>query len=221
MSYCFLSQYFYFGILTKTMNKLIGISGKMQAGKDTTALMIAWLLEYSQYHDFDVLTYASYSRFDIPSWVRYSIYKFADYLKECVSAITGFPRNSLESKFVKDQQLEWLNNITVRELMQKFGEAGRDKIMPDFWIRCTLRNYSPDKLMIISDVRYQNEVKAIKDLGGIIIRINRPNSPKSNHISEIDLDNYDDWDYVIDNSGTLEDLFNKCKDLCISLGLSK
>lgn len=72
---------------------------------------------------------------------------------------------------------------------------------------------------IITDVRFPNEAQAIKDRGGILIRVNRPVSAiganklkhKSitQHPSETALDDYQDWNYIIDNNGTIEDLIEK------------
>ena len=44
------------------------------------------------------------------------------------------------------------------------------------------------------------------------------NLSQKNHISETILDNYDKFDYVIDNSGTLEDLENKAKEILEKIG---
>lgn len=76
---------------------------------------------------------------------------------------------------------------------------------------------------IITDVRFPNEIKAIKDNKGIIIKINR--FPKGilnqikvlnkEHISENSLDTYEEFDYTIDNNGTIEDLIKKVKEILI------
>ena len=68
---------------------------------------------------------------------------------------------------------------------------------------------------IISDVRFPNEAKAIKDKGVILIRINRPGNDTGKHLSEIALDDYKNWNYVIDNNGTIEDLIEKVKQILI------
>ena len=70
---------------------------------------------------------------------------------------------------------------------------------------------------IITDVRFPNEAKAIKAKGGIIIKINRTNntietSGIQKHESEIALDNYK-FDDIIENDGTLEDLFYKVHEI--------
>ena len=77
---------------------------------------------------------------------------------------------------------------------------------------------------IITDTRFPNEADAVKSRGGINIRLNRPNpkgiindfenSDINLHPSETALDNYT-FDYVIDNTGTIEDLIIKVKEILI------
>jgi hypothetical protein len=93
---------------------------------------------------------------------------------------------------------------------------------------------------IITDVRFENEAQTIKDKDGILIRLNRdlkylyPEQyslflkkgldttfedymmtldKRLSHPSEIGLDNYQDWNYVIDNNGSIEDLIEKIKQI--------
>lgn len=79
---------------------------------------------------------------------------------------------------------------------------------------------------VIPDVRFSNELKAVKDRGGITIRVNRPDFMenaltgekfpvkvyKKEHPSETSLDNAE-FDYVIDNSGSLGDLEEKVLEI--------
>lgn len=87
---------------------------------------------------------------------------------------------------------------------------------------------------IITDMRFPNELKAIKDRKGITIRVNRPILIKTDagnitisveeaikdgimapeHESETALDNAE-FDHVIDNDGTIEELIQKVKDILI------
>ena len=66
---------------------------------------------------------------------------------------------------------------------------------------------------IINDVRFPNEVKAIKKKDGIVIRINRETDYVSNHSSEIALDNYEDFDYTIDNNNCIDCLIESIKEI--------
>lgn len=143
--------------------------------------------------------------------------------------------------------------ITVRELLQKVGtDAMRDVIHPDVWVNALMKDYTsyyPESSnehlynkfpnWIITDVRFPNEAKAIKDRQGIVIRVNRPfkvegvyekdesgfdvlkyttNRPISLHESETALDDYS-FDYVIENSGTIEELIEKVKQMLIHFKL--
>lgn len=127
------------------------------------------------------------------------------------------------------------NKLTVRGLLQKLGtEAMRNVIHPNIHVNALFADYKMGPhtgitrdlkypKWIISDVRFPNEAQAIKDRGGIIIRINRP-EPMSlrgdikRHSSEISLD---DWifDVTINNSGSLLDLEETMKDLLYGLNI--
>lgn len=76
---------------------------------------------------------------------------------------------------------------------------------------------------LVTDVRFPNEAKAIKDREGILVRVNSrkeflPNPSLSHediHYSEVALDDYSNWDYIIDNNGSLEQLIDKVKTILI------
>lgn len=145
--------------------------------------------------------------------------------------------------------------LTPRKLLQLMGtECGRNILHPDIWVNALFSNYvsvkvknelldektkeASDKLWkighlkesnwIITDVRFPNELQAIKDRSGINIRVNRPcvecgayNNIACNkcshsnlHESETALDNAE-FDIVIENNSTLDDLINKVRELKI------
>ena len=105
--------------------------------------------------------------------------------------------------------------MTNRELMQKFGDLTR-QIDPDIWIKLALdiNNVNTD-VLIITDVRFKNEAKAIKDKGGILIRIESDRSEEDTHISEIDLDSYNIFDFgIVNNKDTsLDRLIEQVNDI--------
>lgn len=74
---------------------------------------------------------------------------------------------------------------------------------------------------VITDVRFPNEADAIKERGGIVVRINRFHSVVRDHNipehpSETALDNYS-FDYVIDNDGSIDDLTEKVRRTLIEI----
>lgn len=181
---------------------IIGIAGKAQAGKDTTAKMLACLLSNPD------ITWDMYWKSDIILPQDHFIRHYADLLKEVSQEMLDMPFDDFNNQEVKQTYIPWIG-MTVREFLQRLGNAVRNAIHPDFWVNALFNTYSDN--IIIADVRYPNEVQAIKDRGGKVIRIERPGAGAGNHISETALDNYTGWDIVIDNVGTLEDLFNVVK----------
>jgi hypothetical protein len=121
----------------------------------------------------------------------------------------------------------YLIKMTPRLLLQLLGtECGRDIIHPNIWCNSLMSEYKgfqhpqlaevtigpvvefPN--WVITDVRFPNEVKCIKDRGGVIIRVERDetNIP-SKHLSETALDHYGDFDYVLYNNGSQKELLTK------------
>lgn len=203
---------------------LIGIAGLIGSGKDTVA-------EY-------LITNKGFRRMS-----------FAEPLKDAVSAIFGWDRNllegtTIESREWRDQVDEWwatrlnIRHLTPRWVLQQWGtEVGRRAFHDDIWIASIenkLRSITDN--IVISDCRFPNEIKAIKQAGGKTIRVSRgsppiwyqqalavnkgfygPNYRDSLRILE-DIHNVHaseyssiglDYDYHIDNSSTLEDLYKK------------
>ena len=203
---------------------IIGISGKAQSGKDTVCKMIVYTLWYYNYSQrlkpFGIEHYnTTYERFgDIidftPHWYKTS---FANKLKQCLSNILNVSISKFEDNEFKKSEVEWLG-ITVRELLQKFGTAIRNEVSDDFWVKACLNNLEEGDDYLITDVRFKSEAKGIKDLEGIIVRVNREGAGAGNHISEIDLDDYS-FDYVINNDGSMEDLLLKVREFCIAYKL--
>lgn len=118
--------------------------------------------------------------------------------------------------------------MTPRLLLQLVGtNCGRDIIHPNLWVNSLFSEYKGPKMSeynpskwIIPDMRFPNELKAVQEKGGLIIRIERPNKneitlddlSKTLHPSETSLDHIK-FENVIINDGTIEDLIYKVKEL--------
>lgn len=99
-----------------------------------------------------------------------------------------------------------MQQMTVRQFLQELGtDACRNGLHPNTWVNALMADYTPvthsDRdpggfvypNWIITDTRFPNEAKAIKDAGGIIIRVDRPGVKAINaHPSETGLD---DWEF--------------------------
>jgi len=125
-------------------------------------------------------------------------------------------------------------DYTFRQWLQLIGtDCMRNIIHPDIWVKSLFADYKYEEKptgitfnddehkvkvypkWVISDVRFPNEADAIKDRDGIVIRINRPQKGKNvdEHFSETALDDYDNFDYIIKNDGTIEDLIEKIREI--------
>lgn len=186
---------------------IIGIAGKAQAGKDTTARIINFLRYYPD------ASWETYCDSDLPFEFEDDIVHFADLLKYVAERMLSVPVYTMQSMKGKSMKFDWLDGMTGREFLQKLGTAVRNEVHPDFWTRALFIKEKNNKNLIIPDVRFPNEAQIVKDHGGILIRIERPGAGAGEHISETALDDYRGWDIVIDNVGTLEDLYKQVKFL--------
>lgn len=175
---------------------IIGISGKKGGGKDTFASLLA----------NELLGKLG---------LKVTLKAFADKLKQCCAILSGQFDWVFYDQNYKNKKAGILST-TNRKLMQKFGDLTRQLLDPDIWIKLALQTHGEQNtdVLIITDVRFKNEAKAIKDKGGILIRIESDRPETDLHISEIDLDNYDKFDFeVINNKDTsLENLKEKIKN---------
>ncbi len=110
---------------------------------------------------------------------------------------------------------------TPRTMLQYVGtELLRDqleKIMPGLGKNIFIHNFklwydaeikkNPNLCIVISDVRFQNEIDMIQNLGGTVIKINRPSVQTNDmHQSEIELKNITTYNLLIENTDTIEKL---------------
>jgi len=111
----------------------------------------------------------------------------------------------------------------IKEVMiPKLGKSPRQtwievgnkmrEVYRDTWLDYALLSPMVD-IIIITDLRFQNEAERVCELGGRVYRIDRPGLIKGNDAAETALDEWDGWHGVIDNSGTLTDLNTKMEAL--------
>lgn len=139
-----------------------------------------------------------------------SIYNFADPLKKMCIEIFGL---TYEQCYGSDDAKNELVNcvwpdsgepMSAREVMQYVGTNVFRKMQYNIWADATIRKIQDENLplALIADCRFPNEVAAVKNAGGVVIKLKR-NLYNSQHESEtaLDEDNYDhsNFDFVIDN----------------------
>lgn len=174
--------------MSTTMPRLIGLTGTAGSGKDTVRRML------EEHHG-------------------YTGFAFADPIRSMLSALlesAGTSPEWMTDRARKEATIPALGT-SYRHLAQTLGTEWGRSIEPEFWLR--IASARLDALQdqglrhfVISDVRFLNESAWIKVLGGEVWRIDRPSAePVRQHASElISLINPD---RIIDNSGTVEELW--------------
>lgn len=86
------------------------------------------------------------------------------------------------------RELGWdgQKNKAGREFLQTLGSSVRAHLHVDAWVDATVRHIQAiNGDVIVTDVRYPNEAQALRSLGALIIRIDRPGvSAANDHESE-------------------------------------
>ena len=231
---------------------IIGVNGKIGSGKDTVGKIIQYLTsEYRDKYNF-IEWQDRVENYGSSTYSKFEVKKFAGKLKTIASLLTGIPVEMFEDQDFKKTDLsnEWVyvkpgypaRNMSVRELLQKLGtEAMRDGLHINVWVNALFADYRGPKMSeynpsnwIITDMRFPNELEAVKERKGITIRVVRPKiesvvdkmRPYSDlvhygipmpveHPSETALDDAE-FDYEIINDGSIKDLIEKVKQILIT-----
>lgn len=142
---------------------------------------------------------------------------FAAPLKEICKVVFGFNEEQVNGDLKGTPDAFW--GFTPRWALQQVGtELFRTHIDPDVWVKSLARRYQAESnvSLLVTDLRFKNEAVAIHNLGGLVVKCERnlPFDPvMDTHRSEVDLEDYKDWDYVLDNNGTMEHLKTQLQDL--------
>lgn len=106
---------------------------------------------------------------------------------------------------LKDMPLEDVYGLTPRHLLRTLGtEWGRDCVHPDVWVDAWKAKLPP--LTVADDVRFPNEVHAIRAMGGVVWYVERPDAAgDTEHRSEGALSAIVP-DAMLLNNGSLETL---------------
>jgi len=157
---------------------------------------------------------------------QYTKFAFADALKDAVSQIFLWPRGLLEgdsnaSRTFREKIDPWWSHkfgyeVTPRLILQRMGtEACRHGIADNIWIAALEKRIQGYENVVISDVRFPNEIDFVRSAGGVIIRVKRGEDPTPEklatlHVSETAWNSYEP-DYTVTNDGTIDELKEKIK----------
>jgi Deoxynucleotide monophosphate kinase len=188
---------------------IIGINGAKGSGKDTVA---NYLVE------------------------KYGFTRigFADALKESCAALFNVPPASFE---------DWKNNpdavvqvvapgvskiLSFREILQRYGtESHREVFGDNFWVEVAMKKVNEldfeGNNVVISDMRFPNELDAVANHSGILWKIRRPGydveQSGDTHQSEQFLaDAY--FDAIILNNASIDGLYETVDEVMVGIGLA-
>jgi hypothetical protein len=90
--------------------------------------------------------------------------------------------------------------MTAREVLQFVGTDIFRRMYEPVWVRLLMNKIKLDSplVAVIADCRFDNEAKAVKDEGGIIVRLTR-RPTRDNHASEDGFKEFTSFDLVLDN----------------------
>jgi hypothetical protein len=169
---------------------IIGLSGYAGSGKDEIAKILVNEYEFTRVAFADA--------------VRNLLYEVNPVVNELASDI---------KHAVNHRGWDEIKKVpAVRVLLQNTGLGVRQLFGDEFWIKEALMQTNKEGNYVFTDVRFENEANAIRDINGHLWRVKRPGVEAVNsHISEKDLDGYK-FDQILSNEGTLEDLTTKVRN---------
>lgn len=169
---------------------IIGLSGYAQTGKDTIANHLI-----SKY---------GFTRVAFADPIREAVYRLNP--KISIADMRNVPLATAVDG------LGWENvkvdSSDARWLLQRMGtEVGREMFGDNFWVDQAMKKASQYEKVVITDVRYPNELQAILEASGQVWRVIKDSVGAVNrHPSETALDDYD-FEYIIFNNDTKESLY--------------
>lgn len=180
--------------------RLIGLTGKMGSGKDTVLLRLQALFGD---HVYKKMSYAE------P--LKESAAKLLNITVEQLEAMKNEPQIRLCIADLKGAGRDLGRSFSIREYLQRYGtEAHRDVFGEDFWVAAAMasldRKVQQDARLrvgphtyVFTDVRFDNEAKAIVNAGGRVYRVVGNDPDTGDHPSEAGVDEKLVWG-TIDNS---------------------
>lgn len=197
---------------------IIGLTGLKGSGKDTVGAYLVKEHGFEHRSFADSLKRSFAALFDIPMW------EIENWKNDDTVFITvGNKNEPTGSGDWSSKEFPLPNNVwspirehTFREALQRYGtESHRDIFGENFWVDQTLpvEGFYSGRSIVVTDCRFQNEAQRIKDIGGHIIKIIRPDTQVQSdlHVSEVEQFNIHQ-DYKITNDSTVEKLYEQVEE---------
>ena len=168
----------------KKANPIIGFAGKARSGKDTAGKYLVDKYQFAHYY-------------------------FAKPLKEGAKVMFNLTDEQIENKEKVIEQ--W--GKSPRELYQLLGTDVARTIDVGVWVKNAemfVQKHSGSSV-VITDVRFSNEAEWIRKKGGVVILLESKTRGITNHTAHSSENGLttDDVDLIIENDGTINDLYEK------------
>ena len=168
--------------------KLIGLVGRSRVGKDTAADFLRGTHE---------------------------VRRLSQPVKDACKVLYGWSDAEVEGP--AKEVIDPTHRITPRLAMVHLTQSIRTFMDAEFFTRRLFDAWDGQTPIVIPDVRYEHDIRAIRQKGGITIKITRANAPR--HDFEFGIDDLE-TDYEVSNDGTVEEFKNKIMN-AITLGSGK
>ncbi len=169
--------------------KIIALCGPVGCGKSTLADSLI------DHHKFIRLSFAA------------PIKQMIKVLLNCQGASRDEVRRMLWGD-LKEHPTRYLSGQSPRHAMQTLGTEWRDLMHTELWTNIWRGATKFVDRIVVDDMRFTHEAKAVRELGGKIIRIDRPGFGPGFHFSEIDYMNIIP-DFRINNDVNIETLLER------------
>ncbi len=171
---------------------IVGFVGRKGAGKDTAA---------------DILVHKQ-------GYVRT---KFAQPIKDICKIAFQVPAALFDGP--ETETVVEKHQISPRQMMQMVGtDFFRSNIHENFWIQHFedwVRAQPPSTRVVVTDIRFQNELDIVHRLGGLVVKIERVDGEgrhrdtTDQHVTESGIDDLKHVDVFVHNDGSVQDLWDQ------------
>lgn len=220
------------------MRHVILVCGKMRSGKDQFAAFLKDEFEKAG----KKVVFDKFAQ-DLKDFCANDFKDLASIMNDRVSNVKAMIMNFTSSHFTDMQSQAFTNEIlknlndlmiqphnwyeektpVTRSILQIYGtEIFRDRVKQSYWVdrvydRLTKSN---EEVTLVTDARFPNELDVFSKeflgnngLKAVSVRVERGTGIQDDHPSETALDDYECFNYLIDNNGTLEELRASAKAL--------
>ena len=177
---------------------IVGLGHRRRVGKDTLARILRLLLTRRGLH--------------------VEIEAFADPLRHVANTLYGWAgmmdwRYYDDNPELREAVLDKLGK-SPRQIWIDLGtKAVRDHVYDRTWVELLLNTPRYADVLLVPDVRFLNEVEAIRQRGGMCVLVTRDSVDVSSDVADEALRDWTGWDQRVRNNGTITELEDQAKKL--------